>query len=184
LQELTDEQLIARYRENEERAALGVLYKRYAHLVLGCCLDYLKQREDAKDATMDIFAKLTEKLKSHQVENFRPWLFFVSRNHCLDLLRKRIRAHPEEISDHLFVESDETFRLDEEKQLEMLTDAIRELRGEQRQCIRLFYLQGQSYQQVVENTGFTQKQVKSYLQNGRRNLKITLTKWQHERSDQ
>ncbi len=183
MESYTDEQLVTTYRQDQSRAALGVLYKRYAHLVLGLCLDYLKNREDAKDAVMDIFAKLTDKLQRHEVENFRPWLFFVSRNHCLDILRKRVKTAPEEFSQDVFVESQDEVRLDEEERLEMLADAIAELKEHQRICVQAFYLEGQTYEQLAERTGFTMKQVKSYLQNGRRNLKNTLLKWQHERSE-
>ena len=184
LQQLTDEQLVARFKEQGDRSALGVLYKRYAHLVLGLCLDYLKQREDAKDAVMDIFAKLTTKLPDQEVRHFRPWLFFVSRNHCLDLLRKRVKEAPEEFSHHLFVDLPDEDRLnDEDEKIEMLSDAMSELKDHQRICITGFYLRGESYDQLAERTGFTVKQVKSYLQNGRRNLKNILVKWQHERSE-
>jgi len=184
LERTTDEQLLAAYRDHQDRSALGVLYKRYAHLVVGLCLDYLKNREDAKDATMDIFAKLTEKLQHHEVREFRPWLFFVSRNHCLDILRKRVKNAPEAFSQDVFVESPAADRPDEEDdQLEMLSDALGELKEHQRVCITGFYLDGQSYEQLTERTGFTIKQVKSYLQNGRRNLKNILVKRQHERSE-
>ncbi|MEM9836606.1 MAG: sigma-70 family RNA polymerase sigma factor [Bacteroidota bacterium] len=180
---ITDEQLVARFRTEGDRTALGILYKRYAHLVLGLCLDYLKNREEAKDTVMDIFAKVTVKLPDHEVDNFRPWLFFVSRNHCLDILRKRVKAPKDEFLTEAFMEIPADERPEEDKRLEMLSDAIGTLKDHQRQCIVGFYLQGQTYEQLSERSGFTIKQVKSYLQNGRRNLKNTLIKWQDERAE-
>lgn len=132
---------------------------------------------------MDIFTKLTKKLPDHEVESFRPWLFFVSRNHCLDILRKRTRSPQREDITDVFVESPEEERPEREEQLERLSDAINELKDHQRTCVVGFYIQGQSYEQIAERTGFTPKQVKSYLQNGRRNLRNILTKWQNERAE-
>lgn len=178
----TDEELVQLFQVQQNRKALGLLYRRYAHLVLGLCLDYLKNREDAKDAVMDIFEKAGRKLADQTINNFRSWLFYVSRNHCIDILRKRIREVPLEFSEALFVESPGEDRLKEEDQIELLTAAIAALKPHQRDCISLFYLKGQSYEKVCERTGFSMKEVKSYLQNGRRNLKNILKQLEHERA--
>lgn len=179
----TDEELVSLYVQQNDRRALGILFKRYAHLVLGLCLDYLKNREDARDAVMDIFEKTARKLPEQTVENFRPWLFFVSRNHCIDLLRKRLKQVAPEFSEGLFVESPDDDRPDiEERRIELLSEALSFLKPHQRDCITLFYLKGRSYEQVAQETGYTEKKVKSYLQNGRRNLQNILTRLEHERT--
>ncbi len=178
--DLPDEALLLAYRHQDDRQALGVLYRRYAHLVLGLCLDYLKNREDARDAVMDIFEKAALKLRQQEVKTFRTWIYTVSRNHCLDLLRRRIKSTPREFFDEVFVESVPEDRLLEEQRIERLSEAIAELKPQQRECIVLFYLQGRSYEEVAVKTGFSGKEVKSHLQNGRRNLRNLLLQPDHE----
>ncbi|MCB0628812.1 MAG: sigma-70 family RNA polymerase sigma factor [Saprospiraceae bacterium] len=179
----TDEELVQLFQQQHNRKALGLLYRRYAHLVLGLCLDYLKNREDAKDAVMDIFEKAGRKLPEQSVTNFRPWLFYVSRNHCIDILRKKLKQVPVEFSEAIFMESAGEDRPIEENQIELLTAAIAALKPHQRDCITLFYLKGYSYEKVSKLTGFSDKEVKSYLQNGRRNLKIIINKLEHEQAE-
>lgn len=178
MQTPTDEALVEAYCQKDERRALGLLYQRYGHLVVGLCLDYLKDREAAKDATMEVFEKVTLKVCRQPIDSFRAWLFYTSRNHCIDRLRKTVREREraEAISQTTFMESATTERPLSEERLDHLPTALAELSPDQQQCVRLFYLRGQSYAQVSEQTGFDLKQVKSYLQNGRRNLRIHLQK--------
>lgn len=181
----TDEELVELYTQQNNRRALGMLFQRYAHLVLGLCLDYLKDREDARDAVMDIFEKTARKLPGQQVERFRPWLFYVSRNHCIDRLRRQLKKVSPEFSEVLFVESAGGERLNDvtEQRIELLSEALSTLKPHQRDCVNLFYLKGKSYEEVAQETGFPEKTVKSYLQNGRRNLKNILIRLEHERAE-
>ena len=160
-----------------------MLYRRYGHLVIGLCMDYLKDREAARDATMDVFEKVTRKVCNQPIETFRAWLFYTSRNHCIDLLRKQIRERERarEINSPTVMESGGGERPLSEARLDGLPDALAKLPEGQVKCIRLFYLGGKSYAEVVELTGYDLKQVKSYLQNGRRNLRNHLEKPAHER---
>jgi len=185
MQSATDLELVAAFCEQDERRALGILYQRYGHLVVGLCLDYLKDREAAKDATMDVFEKVTLKVCNQPIETFRAWLFYTSRNHCIDLLRKKIRERERgsEISSDTIVESFDVERPLSEERLTMLPDALAKLPAEQARCVKLFYLVGKSYNEVAEATGYDLKKVKSYLQNGRRNLRIHLEKMAHEQSE-
>jgi RNA polymerase sigma factor (sigma-70 family) len=180
--EVPDEVLIAQYKTSGDLAVVGQLFKRYAHLVYGVSMKYLKNEALAEDLSMQVFEKLITSLKEHEVNNFRPWLHMVTRNECLMLLRKdkqttvtplepsRTEGEDEVMEfaaeDHL---DDVTWK---EEQLELLEEAIRELNEEQKMCIELFYLQKKSYQEVAEATGYDLKQVKSYIQNGKRNLRI------------
>lgn len=185
MQSATDLELVAAFCQQDERRALGILYQRYGYLVVGLCLDYLKDREAARDATMDIFEKVTLKVCNQPIETFRAWLFYTSRNYCIDLLRKKIRErdHLAQITSPDVVESAEADRPLSEAHLALLPEALRNLPEQQAQCVRLFYLRGNSYAEVGEKTGYDLKQVKSYLQNGRRNLKIQLEKLAHEQSE-
>jgi RNA polymerase sigma-70 factor (ECF subfamily) len=74
------------------------------------------------------------------------------------------------------VQTDKQDLLQNEHTYDLLEEAIQELSEEQKLCVNLFYLQKKSYQQITDRTGFTLMQVKSYIQNGKRNLKIILEK--------
>lgn len=171
-----DPVLVEAFCQQQRRRALGILYERYAHLVLGLCLDYLKDRDAARDATMEIFEKVTKKVCAQPIETFRAWLFYTSRNHCVDRIRSAVRKREraQEYLTTVDVESGPNERPLSEERLERLPDALAALPAGQAQCLRLFYLKGHSYAEVSALTGFTAKQVKSYLQNGRRNLRLHL----------
>lgn len=174
---LTDPELIARYKFTLDKNYVGELFKRYSHLVLGLCINYFKNKDEAKDALIQIFEKLFEELRKREVENFPGWLTFVSRNHCISVLRKRKtefeRKTDYSYSEEKFVESYEGLRHDEKEiQLQQLEEAVKQLDYEQRICIELFYLKERSYNEISAATGFSLKEVKSYLQNGKRNLRI------------
>lgn len=171
--------LIAEYKKNGSLEVLGFLYNRYMHLVYGVCLNYLKDEEASKDAVMQIFEELVLKLKVHQVQNFKSWLHVVTRNHCLMVLRKLSKNNTISIEE-VFVEKDEFVHLDiedtKEKQLTAMERCMDGLVDEQRICVDLFYLQEKCYKDIAEITGFELVKVKSYIQNGKRNLKICIEK--------
>ena len=184
---LNDAELISRYRETGENDFAGELYERYTHLVFGVCVKYLGNEEDARDATIEIFEKLLTDLKRHEVQNFKAWLYSVAKNHCLMKFRRdktRIENRPELQEDLMTVmEWSTSPHLNngtvDEADHEKVVEAIGQLNNEQRICIELFYLQEKSYDIISQETGFNYKQVKSYIQNGKRNLKIILNR-QHE----
>jgi RNA polymerase sigma factor (sigma-70 family) len=171
---LSDEDLVSRVK-NGHQASLAVLWDRYAQLLFGVCMKYLKDTERAKDAVTELFGSLPALLAKHEVKAVRPWLHTVMRNQCLMQLRQR---KPEErFAEHL----DATEQADDdaplrEATLQRLEAAVAELTEEQRTCIRLFYFERQSYLLTAERTGFSLEQVRSHLQNGRRNLRVLLTK--------
>lgn len=178
-----DEKLLVKYQHTEDPAIIGELFERYVHLVYGVCLKYLKNGEESKDMVMQVFEKLAEQLKSNEVKNFKSWLHVLTKNECLMLLRSRkykdvkgnIEINPLEDMDlqfHLHPDEEEKVAL--ENNLQCLDLAIEELPTEQKECIKLFYLQQKCYKEIVELTGFELSKVKSYIQNGKRNLKIHL----------
>jgi RNA polymerase sigma-70 factor (ECF subfamily) len=149
------------------------------HLVYGTCLKYLKERESAKDAVMNIFEELMTKLKSHEVDNFKSWLFVVSKNHCLMLLRKESRSRAVEIPISLMQCEEEIHLngvLEKEKHLTDLEDCLQSLAEEQQQTVRMFYLDNKCYNEIAEMTGMEWNRIRSLIQNGRRNLKICMDK--------
>ncbi len=176
-QQQSDLELIQLYKESGELAHWGKLCSRYTSLVYGVCLKYLKDRDEAKDAVMQLFEKLITTLLNHEVENFKSWLYVTARNHCLMHLRAQKGKRTEEFSPQL-MENQFLLHLEEEPEMEQnlskLEKCIAELVDDQQQCVRLFYLQERCYKDITGLTGFDLNKVKSYIQNGKRNLKICM----------
>ena len=171
-----DEELIDAIGKGD-REALGGLWDRYAHLLYGVGMKYLKNTEKAKDLVLELFADLPEILKKHDVVKFRPWIHTVMRNRCLIELRKvknnvPIEEQPVAIDNAAEIEL-------HEQDLRSLEKAIEELDAHQRTCITLFHLQRHSYKEISAVTGLSVDSVRSNIQNGRRNLRIMI-----QRNDQ
>lgn len=181
---LSDNELITEYKSTKNSIFVGILYKRYSHLVLGLSIKYLNDEDDAKDAVMHIFEKLMSDLLKFEITYFKSWLYTFSKNHCLIVIRNRKTKLNKELElknyESNFMETEDVLHLntavEKEKQISNLEQAISELNIEQRKCIELFYLKEQSYQEIVITTGYSLNEVKSYIQNGKRNLKIKLEK--------
>lgn len=173
----TDEELLSRYKMTDDLAIVGVLYDRYMALTFGVCLKYLKDREESRDAVMQIFEKLIVSLKSHEINVFKGWLYVTARNHCLMQLRARKGKNFEELSPFL-MESGSNGHHENgqeiENNLNRLEKCMESLVAEQQQCVRMFYLQHKCYKEITETTGYEINKVKSYIQNGKRNLKICM----------
>ena len=174
----SDEELLASYQSSGDLALLGSLFERYMPLLYGVCLKYLKDEESAKDAVMGIFEDLIIKAKKHEIKQFRSWVYVLGRNYCLMQLRAG-KGH-EELSLDEVMESAPFLHPEEnnnkEEALSALERCMQKLNDGQRQSVQLFYLEEKCYKEVVELTGYSMNDVKSYLQNGRRNLKICLEK--------
>jgi RNA polymerase sigma factor (sigma-70 family) len=179
---LSDEELVNLFRESGDQEIIGVLFRRYTHLVLGVCIKYLRDREVARDITMGVFESLFSSLKKYEVHNFKSWLFTVVRSHCARALRDK-KKDPviipwEENLMQEVMEKDGFSHLnnnnESEERIRKLNRAVGDLSPGQQQCLLLFYLEGKSYQQITEATGFTMNEVKSFIQNAKRNLKINL----------
>ncbi len=174
-----DEALLEAYRTLGDPEYLAELYRRHMHLALGVCIKYLKDVAAAQDAVADVFEKLAKDLREREVEQFKPWLYTVAKNHCLQLLRKEQvqLGRTKEYTQFLdaVMESEEAPHLDKEDEKEILLQkletSIEALGEDQKLCIVLFYLEGKSYKEIVDQTGLTDMQVKSHIQNGKRNLK-------------
>ncbi len=179
----SDGELLKRFREEGDVPLLGLLYERYMHLVYGVCLKYLGEREAAKDEVMNIFEKLVATVPGEEILNFRTWLYVVTKNHCLMMLRsmKSQSAHMETMlrDPTFFMEKAEVMHPmenDEGIDMKRLEECIGRLREEQRSCIQLFYYEGCGYRQIAEKLGIEENKVKSFIQNGKRNLRLCLEK--------
>lgn len=177
---MSDQELLEQFHRDHDNEWLGILLQRYTLLLLGVCMKYLKNEEEAKDSVQQVFLKVIQELHKYKVEYFKSWLYMVAKNHCLMRLREKQGKITAEINDRMVAqpgeETDRQALLQNDHTLELMSDALKELNDEQRQCVTLFYLQKKSYQQVSDETGFSMLQVKSYIQNGKRNLKILIEK--------
>ena len=176
---VADTELVSQYRETRNLQILGELYQRYMELVYGVCLKYLKEPETSRDAVMQIFEELVEKLKKHEVENFRGWLYQVARNYCLMQLRTPKNLKTSELNPDL-MQSEENVHLngmlEKEENLRKMEFCLTRLPEEQKKVIILFYFDGKCYNEIVAMTGLNWGRVRSAIQNGRRNLKVCMEK--------
>jgi RNA polymerase sigma factor (sigma-70 family) len=182
---MTDQELLDRYYADRDNEWLGILLQRYTLLLLGVCMKYVKQEEEAKDCVQQIFVKVITELPKYKVAYFKSWIYTIARNHCLMKLRDR-HGSPTVVTESMLAAWDEdtgkSKHLEKDQLLEIMTGALEELGKEQKLCVILFYLEKRSYQEIVENTGFTLMQVKSHIQNGKRNLKGLMEKKVREKS--
>jgi RNA polymerase sigma-70 factor (ECF subfamily) len=173
----TDAELMAAYRQSHDLEVLAELFQRYMDLVYGVCLKYLKQTEDAQDSTLAIFEELGPKLLKHEVAYFKAWLHMLTKNHCLMRLRSE-KKQPTVKFDVELVQSEESLHLngvlEREENFKQLEFCLSQLVNDQRRAIELFYLEGKCYNEITELTGIEWNKVRSYIQNGRRNLKICI----------
>lgn len=177
----SDEELLRDYLTTSNKNIIGDLFEKHVRTVYGVCLFYLKDKAIAQDAVMQIFEKLIVELNKTEVKNFKAWLGFVVRNHCINELRKHKTKHfvPETYLDFEMKEAglDEEERIasvTEDQLLRYMQEALPGLKEKQRLCVELFYIKNSSYQEISDQTGLSLNEVKSYIQNGKRNLKLKI----------
>jgi RNA polymerase sigma factor (sigma-70 family) len=174
---ISDQGLLENYYKDHNNEWLGILLQRYTMLLLGVCMKYLKNEEEAKDGVQQVFLKVIGEVGKYKIDYFKSWVYMVAKNHCLMKLRDKGKITTE-INDRVIATPDETDETNVHARKEMLltqmASALQQLNPEQQQCVTLFYLEKKSYQEVAEVTGYSLLQVKSHIQNGKRNLKIML----------
>jgi RNA polymerase sigma-70 factor (ECF subfamily) len=185
IKSLKDEELAAFYYKNSDMDYLGELFTRYTHLVFGACIKYLRDEQESEDMTMLIFEKLADELNKSEVRYFKSWLYTLTKNQCLMHLRhnKSWERNKEAILLELGTEvmemPEDLHLVPGDNGMELVNGlelAMTHLNEPQRRCIELFYLREKSYKDVAEETGYSMNEVKSHVQNGKRNLKILLEK--------
>jgi RNA polymerase sigma-70 factor (ECF subfamily) len=176
-----DLKLLDKYYASGDLTILGKLFEKYMHLVYGVCLKYLKDRNESQDAVMSVFEKLVVELEKHKVDNFKSWLYVLTKNYCLMQLRSAVSERKKEagfIKDNIsFMENMyEMHPIDRENGIsdKALEDCINKLKEEQMNCIMLFYYENRCYREIADTLEMDEARVKSHLQNAKRNLKICL----------
>ena len=174
---MTETELIERYKRSQDQQYLSDLYRPYMTLIYGTSLKYLKNKAQAEDAVMDIYVSLKDKVAKHKIDNFRAWIYRLSVNHCLEKLRKENRFR-ERKNDAEHMYSSTVFHpndVNKEKDLQVMEACILELNDAQRQCVKEFYYNKKSYNDIAEQLSMSYTQVRSAIQNGRRNIKNCMT---------
>jgi len=174
---IDDNELLQRFYADHDNEWLGILLQRYTMLLLGVCMKYLKNEEEAKDGVQQVFLKAINELHKYKVDYFKSWIYMVAKNHCLMKLRDKGK-YTTEINEQLMATPDETIDknnyIEKDKVLNNMSAALTQLNNDQQVCITLFYLEKKSYQEIAAQTSFSLLQVKSHIQNGKRNLKILM----------
>lgn len=177
IENIPDDELLEKFYTTQNGEWLGILLQRYTLMLLGTCMKYLKNEHEAKDAVQQVFLKVINELPKYRVTYFKSWVYMIAKNLCLMKLRNQHNIV--EIIDEQ-EQSDDDFDIamlkSKEQDLQFLEASITQLNKEQQLCVTLFYLHKKSYQEIVAATGFTLMQVKSHIQNGKRNLKILIEK--------
>jgi RNA polymerase sigma factor (sigma-70 family) len=174
----SDSELVLQYKQSESMDTLGDLYGRYMELVYGVCLKYFKVPDEAQDAVINIFEELVSKVKKYEITNFKPWLYQVATNHCLMKLRSNkkqpinVDAEVMHLAENMHLEG----VMEKEGNLSVMEHCIEQLPHDQKQAIQLFYLQEKCYKEIADSTALDVNKVRSFIQNGRRNLKICMDK--------
>ena len=176
---ITDQELLERFYADHDNQWLGILLERYTLLLLGVCMKYLKDEEQARDSVQQIFLKAITELHKYRVDYFKSWIYMVAKNHCLMQLRDKPGKKTVEVKDNIpaeAIEGDKESLILNEKTYEYMGEALKELNADQQLCVTLFYMEKKSYQQIAEQTGYNMMQVKSHIQNGKRNMRILIEK--------
>lgn len=176
---ITDQELLERFYADHDNQWLGILLERYTLLLLGVCMKYLKDEEQARDSVQQIFLKAITELHKYRVEYFKSWIYMVAKNHCLMQLRDRPGKNTVEVKDNIpaeAIEGDKESLISNERTYKYMSEALKELNADQQLCVTLFYMEKKSYQQIAEQTGYNMMQVKSHIQNGKRNMRILIEK--------
>ena len=169
------------YKAGDNNLYLGILLERYSLLLFGVCMKYLKNEEEAKDAVQQVYAKAIIELQKYNVEYLKSWLYMIARNYCLMQLRNKHHTIPaewavNEAADNADPMLTQQITSDNRILLELTGEGLMQLPEPQNKCITLFYLSKKSYQQIAESTGYNMMQVKSHIQNGKRNIKLWVEK--------
>lgn len=174
-----DEDLLFHYKQSGNKELFSDLFKKHVSVVYGTCLFYLQDKAAAEDATMQLFEKIMNDALRHDIKNFKAWLSFVVRNYCISLIRKHkvyqknIRSYCEFEYEETTYETEEKIqKVGDEQMIEFMRECLPKLKETQRVCIELFYLKNKSYQEIVNETKYSLNEVKSFIQNGKRNLKL------------
>jgi RNA polymerase sigma factor (sigma-70 family) len=170
---------VARARAGDADA-WGELYRDFAPAIFRFCRRALPTREDAEDATMEIFMKLRDKLSQYdETRSFSAWLYRVAANHCWDILRRRKIRQDKETEDveDVPLEHPDPSQLDkliEQKTSEEVRHALQKLGARARMALVLRYYSDMSYDEIADALGVRRAFVGVVLLRARHELRQAL----------
>lgn len=152
------------------------LYELCRKKVYARCLQLLRNSTEAEDVTHEVFLRAFEKFSSLKGGNFSGWVSKIACNLCLNRIRDGITHRRLLEESQLETKALQPASVERETiQAEYMRIAhgiIQELQPEQRKVLLLKYLEGLSYREIEQITGYDGNQVRSYLQNARRNFQL------------
>ncbi len=179
LQNFDESQLLHQAKLEDIPSASSILFAFYSDLVFGVCLKYFKNKQEAEDVVMEVYEVFIRKVKVHEVRNLKSWLYSLTKNQCLTHLRKNKSLYEKKMhwnsmhfSDYYHPKVDEI----DESNLSKLSDCMDQLKMNQKSCIRMFYFEKKSYDEIASTLNLTWNNIRSNIQNGRRNLKNCIEK--------
>jgi len=170
----TDEDIVKAYQDAKDKNLLAPLFKKYIDSLVGLAYYYISDRESSKDIVMEVYETILRQIDSKEITNFKGWAMSMCRKKCLKYLRDKKQITELSNIPEIFVESEEEVEYIDEH-VEKLRESIEKLKDDQRICVEAFFLQGKSYKDLEEELGMEYKQIKTHIQNGKRNLKILMT---------
>lgn len=175
-QHLSDDELLVQYQMTRNNQWLSILLERYTMLLLGYCMKNLKDEELAKEAVQQVQLKVFESAAKQKVEFFRAWIVQIAKNECSMQFRHQQKLLKDIILVDLeeFPQPDHTAERERGRLLDHLPAALNQVSAAQRECLTLFYLNDLSYKDITQKTGYSYKEIKSHIQNGKRALKNIL----------
>ncbi len=184
---VTGEAALARSASRGDRAAFGRLVDLHKRAVYGLCVRLLRDGEEARDAAQETFVRAYAALETYDpAQPFAPWVLRIARNHCLDLVRRRLpeaqrveldaepeEGAPREVADPTAARGDEVI---ERRQLaSALEAAVQALPPNYREVIQLFHVERLSYKEIALTLDVPIGTVMTWLHRARTKLKLALT---------
>ena len=192
LQHHADDELVKRFQQSGDDVYFDELFERYHPLVFGLCLNLTAHREDSKDLTLRVFQKTYDVLPNTTIERFDHWLLTMTRHECFDFIRQQAKERTHLLRWQEIQRKEDGFMLNEAfrrlwyteeiAQDKLLENGLADLTPPQQKCLNLFLYEYQSYQEIAHATGFSIREVKSHLQNGRLKLKRWIQQQQDSKS--
>ncbi len=176
LQHISEEALLAMYYQQRDNIYIGELLSRYTLRLLGVCLKYLKDEDSAKDMVQQVFEKVLQDIGKYKIDNFGGWLYRIAQNACISQIRlkKPVAYEAELMTQPVEEDADRAYFWAVDRKYEHLQTALGRLKPDQGVCVEAFFLQKKSYQEIAHEYGYSLAEVKSHIQNGKRNLRIII----------
>ena len=166
---ISEDELIKRCKQQDQMAQKE-LFDRFAGKMMGICLRYSKNQDDAKDLLQEGFFKVLVKIKTFKGQSkLETWMTRVFINLALNSFRKaRHKYHHVELHDN--IEADETETEVEEADPKRVLDAVQQLPEIYRIVINLYAIDGLSHKEIAGMLGISEGSSKSRLSRGRKLL--------------